>query len=66
LRGVRSCLLKYSDDVSRRRGVACLVRAIGRRSAAGGRTRKRGKDRHLEHIILVRKLYYNYAEKVEV
>lgn len=26
--GVRSCLLKYSDDVSRRMGVACLVRAI--------------------------------------
>ena len=32
-RGVRSCLLMYSDEISRRTGVA-LVRAI----AAGGRT----------------------------
>lgn len=29
--GVRSCLLKYSDDVSRRIGVACLERAIAPR-----------------------------------
>lgn len=27
-RGVRSCLLKYSDEVSRRIGVACLERAM--------------------------------------
>lgn len=26
--GVRSCMLKYSEDVSRRRGVACFVRAM--------------------------------------
>jgi len=34
-RGVRSCMLKYSDDVSRRRGVACFVRAIVVASARG-------------------------------
>jgi hypothetical protein len=26
--GVRSCMLKYSEDVSRRKGVVCFVRAI--------------------------------------
>lgn len=31
LRGVRSCLLEYSEDGSRRRGVACFVRAMGTR-----------------------------------
>jgi hypothetical protein len=33
--GVRSCLLAYSDDGSRRTGIACFVRAMARRVLAG-------------------------------
>jgi hypothetical protein len=56
LRARRSCLLAYSEDGSRRRGVACFVRAMGShfgvRSPYCGKMRENLDDSARENVIL--------------